>query len=257
MVIKKYSSGGLMDSEEKKLWELYKRTNRAELQEKIVIQYLNLVHYLAHRLDSFSSPTLDREDLYSAGVIGLLEAIERFDLEKNVDFKNYAMLRIRGAMIDELRRFDWVPRSVRKKSKILDGTIHKLFNELSRMPSDEEIAKEMEISVEEYYNLTDRLGPLFLFSLDNNFDSDRSENNLSQSITDDYNATLEETKEQLKNEMIEVIQSLPEKEKLVISLYYYENLNLKEIGSVIGVSESRVSQIHTSAINKLRTMLKR
>jgi RNA polymerase sigma factor for flagellar operon FliA len=244
-----------MDIEEKKLWELYKRTGRAELHEKLVVKYLNLVHFLAHRLVSFSTPTLDRDDLYSAGVIGLLEAIERFDPEKNVEFKSFASLRIKGAIIDEIRRFDWVPRSVRKKSKMLDGTVHKLFSVYNRMPTDEEIAYELEMSVEEYYQLTDSIGPLFLFSLDSSMDNEKGEGTFADNLSDEYDADVELSKAQMRENLKAGIQNLPEKERLVISLYYYENLNLKEIGSVLGVSESRVSQIHTSAISKLRAMM--
>ena len=246
-----------MDIEEKKLWELYKSTKRSELQEKIVMKYLKLVHYLANRLVSFSTPSLDRDDLYSAGVIGLLEAIERFDLSKNVEFKTFASLRIKGAIIDEIRRFDWVPRSVRKKSKMLDGTIHRLFSELNRMPTDSEIAEELEISLEEYYQITDSIGPLFLSSLDSPVDSDKGEHHYLEVASVEEDEEIEANKAILKENMIDCIQSLPERERLVISLYYYENLNLKEIGAILEVTESRVSQIHSSAINKLRTMIQR
>ncbi|MCK9330110.1 MAG: FliA/WhiG family RNA polymerase sigma factor [Candidatus Cloacimonetes bacterium] len=248
-----------MNSEEKKLWELYKRTGRSELQEKIVIKYLNLVHYIANKLVSFSSPGLDKDDLYSAGIIGLLEAIERFNPDKNIEFKSYAGLRIKGSIIDEIRRFDWVPRSVRKKAKMLDATIHKLFSELHRLPSDDEIAEELDLSIEEYYNLTDNLGPLYIQSLDSNFTTSKGDDSLNYSeiLPDNDNIEYEEKKEILKQKLISSIQKLPEKERLVISLYYYENLNLKEIGKVLEVSESRISQIHSSAVNKLRTMLQR
>ena len=246
-----------MDAEEKKLWELYKNTGRPELQEKIVMKYLNLVHYLAHRLVSFSSPSLDRDDLYSAGVIGLLEAIERFDLSKNVAFKTYATLRIKGAIIDEIRKFDWVPRSVRKKSKMIDATIHKLFAELDRLPTDKEIADELELTMDEYYQLTDSMGPLYLSSLDNAVTTEHGEQSFAETISDGYDMEAERQKEKLKESMVESIQDLPERERLVISLYYYENLNLKEIAAVLEVTESRVSQIHSSAINKLRTMLQK
>jgi len=247
--------GGHMDAEERKIWELYKRTGRKELQEQLVVKYLNLVHYLAHRLVSFSSPSLDRDDLYSAGVIGLLEAIERYDYEKNTEFKSYAMLRIKGAIIDEIRRFDWIPRSVRKKAKTLDITIHKLFSILNRMPTDEEIAAELDISVDEYYQLTDSLGSMFLFSIDATTESEDGSRDFSNALSDNYDSDAERHKEQLKDSLIESIQKLPEKERLVISLYYYENLNLKEIGHVMGVSESRVCQIHSSAVSKLRSLV--
>ncbi|MCL2064280.1 MAG: FliA/WhiG family RNA polymerase sigma factor [Candidatus Cloacimonetes bacterium] len=246
-----------MDPEEIKLWELYKSTSRPELQEKIVVKYLKLVHFLAHRLVSFSTPSLDREDLYSAGVIGLLEAIERFDLTKNVSFKTYATLRIKGAIIDEIRRFDWVPRSVRKKSKLIDATIHKLFAELDRLPTDQEIAEELELSMTEYYQLTDSLGPLNLSSLDSTYDSEQGEQNYANMLSDDYDVEVEENKQIMRENLIDSIQSLPERERTVISLYYYENLNLKEIAAVLEVTESRISQIHTAAINKLRAMMQK
>ena len=246
-----------MDSEEIKLWELYKSTGRPELQEKIVIKYLKLVHFLAHRLVSYSTPTLDREDLYSAGVIGLLEAIERFDLSKNVTFKTFATLRIKGAIIDEIRKFDWVPRSVRKKSKLLDSTIHKLFAELDRLPTDQEIADELELSMTEYYQLTDSIGPLHLSSLDSTIDLEYGEQSYSNIIAEEEDYEVEKNKKIMKENLVESLESLPEKERIVITLYYYENLNLKEIAAVLEVTESRVSQIHSSALNKLRTMMTR
>ena len=246
-----------MDAEEIKLWELYKSTGRPELQEKIVIKYLKLVHYLAHKLVSFSTPTLDRDDLYSAGVIGLLEAIERFDLSKNVSFNTFATMRIKGAIIDEIRRFDWVPRSVRKKSKMIDATIHRLFAELDRMPTDKEIADELELTMTEYYQLTDSIGSLYLTSLDTIVESEHGDQSYANTLSDHYDADVEAHKEAMKENLIESIQALPERERVVISLYYYENLNLKEIAAVLEVTESRVSQIHSSAINKLRAMLQK
>lgn len=245
-----------MDLEERKLWELYKKTGRSELQEKIVLKYLNLVHYIANRLVSYSTPALDRDDLYSAGIIGLLEAIERFDPDKNVEFKSYAGLRIKGSIIDEIRKFDWVPRAVRKKTKMLDATIHRLFSELHRLPSDDEIAEELNLTLEEYYHLTDNLGPLYIHSLDSAIDSDATLN-YTDFIIQDEDPDLELNKQAVREKLIDSIQKLPERERLVISLYYYENLNLKEIGKVLEVSESRISQIHSSAVNKLRTMLQR
>ncbi|MDD2650968.1 MAG: FliA/WhiG family RNA polymerase sigma factor [Candidatus Cloacimonadales bacterium] len=247
-----------MNNEEKKLWELYKKTGRPELQEEIVIRYLRLVHYIANRLVIYASKSLDKDDLYSAGVIGLLEAIERFDHTKGVEFKTYAGFRIRGAIIDEIRRFDWVPRSVRQKAKKIDSAIHYLFSTTNQMPSDDEIAKELDISLEEYYQITDNLGPMFLYSLDSeeanqNPSYSTSESEMVDNQFEDYES--EKLKQEMKTKLMKGIQSLPEKERIVISLYYYEQLNLKEIGVIIGVTESRVSQIHSSAIVKLRNMI--
>ncbi|MDD3501872.1 MAG: FliA/WhiG family RNA polymerase sigma factor [Candidatus Cloacimonetes bacterium] len=247
-----------MNNEEKKLWELYKKTGRPELQEEIVIRYLRLVHYIANRLVIYASKSLDKDDLYSAGVIGLLEAIERFDHTKGVEFKTYAGFRIRGAIIDEIRRFDWVPRSVRQKAKKIDSAIHYLFSTTNQMPNDDEIAKELDISLEEYYQITDNLGPMFLYSLDSeeanqNPSYSTSESEMVDNQFEDYES--EKLKQEMKTKLMKGIQSLPEKERIVISLYYYEQLNLKEIGVIIGVTESRVSQIHSSAIVKLRNMI--
>lgn len=249
-----------MDNEEKKLWELYKRTGRSELQEQIVVRYLRLVHYIANRLLIYASKSLDKDDLYSAGVLGLLEAIERFDISKGVEFKSYASIRIRGAIIDEIRRFDWVPRSVRQKAKKIDAAIHSLFNQNSKIPSDEEIAEELDITIEEYYQITDNLGPLFLHSLDSEYvnssdDKDMHFSEIADSQNDDYDT--EKYKANIKKAIIDSIHQLPEKEKLVISLYYYEQMNLKEIGIVLGVTESRISQIHSSAIVKLRNLIQK
>lgn len=249
-----------MDIEEKKLWDLYKRSGRPELQEQLVVRYLKLVHYIANRMLVYTTKGLDKDDLYSAGVLGLLEAIERFDPNKGFEFKSFAGIRIRGSIIDEIRRFDWVPRSVRQKAKKIDSAIHVLFNKLDRIPSDEEIANELDISVEEYYQVTDNLGPLFLHSLDSEYSGSGDDKDMHLSDMVDSNQEDYETEKQrldLKQSLINGINKLPEKERLVISLYYYENLNLKEIGVVIGVTESRVSQIHSSALIKLRNMINR
>lgn len=242
-----------MDQNEKKLWELYKQTGRKELLEKIVNDNLRLVHYIVNRLNIYTYSTLDKDDLYSVGVLGLLEAIERFDLEKGVEFHTYASIRIKGAVIDEIRKLDWVPRSVRHKAKKIDVATQKLFQSLGRMPSDGEIAEELEISLEEYYTITDNMSSLFLVSLDalNDYDN---EQDMKNSIKD--NSILDEGQKRFmkktREKLTDAIGLLPEKEKLVISLYYYEELTLKEIGSVLDVSESRISQIHSSAINKLK-----
>ena len=248
-----------MNSEERKLWELYKKTKRRELLERIVEKYLRIVHYLANRFIVFSSGNLERDDLYSAGVIGLLEAIERFDLSKGVEFQTLATIRVRGAIIDEIRKTDWVPRSIRQKSKRIDSAIHSLFAKLGRMPSDDEIAEELDITVEAYYQITDNLGPLFLGSLDAAIhqEGDGSKISIVDVIEDDKDIDFETQlmQKKMREKIISAISQLPDKEKLVISLYYYEELTLKEIGKVLDVSESRISQMHSSALIKLRNML--
>jgi RNA polymerase sigma factor FliA len=248
-----------MDAEERKLWELYRKTERRELLERIVEKYLPLVHYLANKLQVFSTPSLDRDDLYSAGVVGLLEAVRKFDLGKNIEFQTFATIRVRGAIIDEIRRTDWVPRSVRQKSRRIDAAIHHLFNRLGRIPTDSEIAEELEISVEEYYQTTDNLGPLFLASLDSVISSGKNSQqvDIKDIIEDNTEIGYEESllQQKLRRKIVEAIGQLPERERLVISLYYYEELNLKEIGMILDVSESRVCQMHSSALLKLRNMI--
>lgn len=248
-----------MDKNEKKIWQLYKKTKRKELLEKIVEENLNIVHYYANRLYIFTSHTMEKDDLYSAGVMGLLDAIEKFDMSKNASFKTYASIRVRGSIIDEIRKVDWVPRSVRKKSKDIDAAINHYLNEHGSMPTDKEIAAELDLTIEEYYKITDNLGPSFVSSLDievySSKDGDKIK--LKEMLKDNSQENYEEKRirENIRRNIIESIGNLPENEKLVISLYYYENLTLKEIAMILEVTESRISQIHSSALNKLRVML--
>ncbi len=249
-----------MHSEEKKLWELYKKTGSRQLQEKLVTEYLDIVSILANKLLIFTSSGMTKDDLYSAGVMGLLEAIERFDHNSGYEFRTFASKRVRGSMIDEIRRVDWVPRSVRQKSRNLDKAIHILYNKLERMPSDIEIAEQMELSVEDYYKMTDKLGPMFISSLDERIGGAGGEDNLHYEdvIEDKHENSFESRllKEKLRKNIIQAIKELPQREKLVVSLYYYEELTLKEIGKILEVSESRICQIHSSAIFKLKSSMK-
>jgi len=248
-----------MKTEEKKLWELYKKTKRKELLEKIVDKYLNIVYYYTNKLFIYASSSIDKEDLYSAGIIGLLEAIERFELDKGLEFSTYSNIRIKGAIIDELRKVDWVPRSIRQKTKKIDRAISSLFEKNATIPTDNEIADEMKLSLNDYYKITDNLGPLFLTSLEKGIGSSEDGNSLT--IQDTLvDLSIPSDKEQiihkkLRERLTSAISELADREKLVISLYYYEDLSLKEIGAILKVSESRVSQIHSSSILKLRNML--
>ncbi len=247
-----------MEAEELKLWELYKKTKRSELLEKLVSKYVNIVHYLANRLHIYSSNIVDRDDLYSAGVIGLMEAIERFDISKGLHFSTYANIRIRGAIIDEIRKTDWVPRSIRIKTRKIDAIINRHFVKTGEFPTDSEIAQKMDITLDEYYRMTDNFGPLFLSSLELPVSQGSDENLKLKDVVADKNLTpMEETliRKKVRGRLTDAIAKLPKREKLVISLYYYEDLNLKEIGKVMKVSESRVSQIHSSAIAKIKTVI--
>ncbi|MEA1973719.1 MAG: FliA/WhiG family RNA polymerase sigma factor [Candidatus Cloacimonadota bacterium] len=248
-----------MTTEDRKLWELYKKTNRKELLEKIIDKYLSIVYYYANKLFIYASSTIDKDDLYSAGIIGLLEAIERFDISKGLEFSTYSSLRIKGAIIDELRKVDWVPRSIRQKTKSIDSAINSYFTMNGEMPSDKQIADELDMSLSDYYNITDNLGPLFLTSLDKNISSTSEGEPLKMSdlVKDVKIEPVEDelAKKKLREVLTSGISKLSDREKLVISLYYYEDLSLKEIGNILEVSESRVSQIHSSSILKLKNLI--
>lgn len=248
-----------MPDQEQILWESYKQNPSRDLLEQIVLKYLDVVHILANKLLIYTSRQLTRDDLYSAGVTGLLDAIERFDHTLGIKFKTFATKRIRGAIIDEIRKNDWVPRSVRYNSKKLDKAIEKLYQKNGQMPSDSEIAKELELSINDYYKLTDNLGPMFLGSIDDKVSkSETGENLYIKDVVKDPKSDLsyENTRKEIqKKRLTKAISELPKKEKLVIALYYYEDLTLKEIGKVLDVSESRICQIHSSALYKLKTVL--
>lgn len=248
-----------MDAEEKKLWKLYKKTKRKELLEKIVDKYINIVYYYANKLFIYASSTIEKEDLYSAGAIGLLESVERFDPDKGLEFSTYSNIRIKGAILDELRKVDWVPRSIRQKTKRIDKAINKLFERNGEIPQDKDIAEELDITLDEYYKITDNLGPLFLSSLENSIGSSSGEETIKvKDVIEDTKTTSIEDQlilRKMREKLTDAISKLADKEKLVVSLYYYEDLSLKEIGTILKVSESRVSQIHSSAILKLRNIL--
>ena len=248
-----------MSPEEKKLWILYKKTKRPELYEQLVSKYLSLVHYLANKLNMYTSNLLELDDLYSAGLVGLLEAIERFDIDRGYEFSTFGTLRIKGAIIDEIRKTDWVPRSIREKHKKIKAAIKYLYNSSGHTPSDSEIAQEMDITIEQYNQITDNLGPMFLSSLDENISSKGDGENLTlKDVVSDDTADVQKQihKEKVKAILLEGIDQLSDREKLVISLYYYEELSLKEIGKILEVSESRVCQIHSSSILKLKNIVK-
>lgn len=228
-------------------------------REEVILKYSPLIKYLANRLSQRLPPNISIDDLISAGVIGLMDAIEKFDPSKNIKFKTYAEFRIRGAMLDELRAQDWVPRSVRKKITELEKTYEKLEKELGRPPEDEEVAASMGISLDEFYQLLDETKGVTFIDIDvirKKLD-DNNEDDILDLIADDkehdpfYLLNLKE----LKGHLINAIDRLPEKERLVITLYYYEELTMREIGEILGYTESRISQMHLNALIKIRSYL--
>lgn len=244
---------------ENDLWQKYKSTQDAAAREQLILQYAPLVRYVVGRMAVTLPATVDQEDLYGYGVIGLIHAIERFSLERGVKFETFAITRIRGAIIDELRSQDWVPRSVRSRARELSAAVAQLEAELSRAPSEEEIARAMGLSLMELHAIQGEATSPFL-SLDELVQVGED----GQSITwldtmveskPGPVAQLEET--EFVDQLAKAIDALPERERLLLSLYYHDGLTLKEIGAVMGVSESRVCQLHTQAAVRLRTQLNR
>ena len=203
---------------------------------------------------------VEESDLISYGLGGLISAIERFDLTREIKFETYAITRIRGAIIDELRSLDWGPRSVRARARAFERTNQKLEAQLQRAPTDEEMARELEISVEEFQEQLLQISNSTIVALDELWsvsDASGDQVSLLDTLPDrgapDPQVVVDES--ELRGRISDAIGALPEREKLVIALYYYENLTLREIGEVLGVTESRVSQLHTKAVLRLRSKL--
>jgi RNA polymerase sigma factor for flagellar operon FliA len=228
-------------------------------REEIILQFAPLIKYIAQKIAARLPANIELDDLISSGVIGLMDAIDKYDPTRDNKFKTYAEFRIRGAILDELRAQDWVPRSVREKAKMLERAFAKIEHEKGRAATDEEICGELRISQDEYHDLLNQVRSVSLLSYDdlNNLSkSDRrslvgmSESAKSPTPFSEVNVA------HLKRMIADAIRDLPEKQRLVLSLYYYEDLNLKEIGKVLDVTESRVSQLHTQAILRLKAKLK-
>src|SRR6201997_1451091 len=225
-------------------------------RDVLINETLPLIKHIAHRVATRLPANIEIRDLINAGVLGLLDAVEKFDPERNVKFKTYAEVRIRGAILDSLRNLDWAPRSLRKKSKDLERTYSDLTQKLGRPATDEEVSEAMGENMEDFHALVDQLHGLTIGSFENLGDADDSENYINYYPDDGSNdpyAKFESN--ELTALLAEAIEDLPEKERLVLSLYYYEEFTMKEIGALLGVNESRVSQLHTKATLRLRTKL--
>ena len=225
-----------------------------------MIAYSPLVKYVAGRMSSGLPAHVEEADLISYGLGGLISAIERFDLAREIKFETYAIPRVRGAIIDELRSMDWVPRSVRARAREFERTNMKLEARLQRAPSDEEMATELEITIEDFQDALLQISNSTIVALDELWtvsDSTGDQVSLLDTLPDrgapDPQAMVDQG--ELRDRIADGIAALPEREKLVVALYYYENLTLREIGEVLGVTESRVSQLHTKAVLRLRSKL--
>jgi RNA polymerase sigma factor for flagellar operon FliA len=244
---------------EEELWLAYKKTRDPKIREAFIKQYAPLVKYVAGKVAVGMPHNVEYDDLVGFGTFGLLDAIEKFDPEKNVKFKTYAVTRIRGAIFDELRSIDWVPRSVRQKTKELEETIGSLEAQLGRTATDQEIAQALGLTEEEFLKTMMHISGTSILSLNDVwFSGDENDKvSIGESIEAPSSLNPENIveKDEIRRIIIEAINELPDKEKKVLVLYYYEDLTLKEIGQVLEVTESRVSQLHTKAILRLRAKL--
>lgn len=237
------------------IWKKYKSTKNPDLKNKLIENYVDLVRIVAGRMYNFYGSKIEFDDLLGYGVLGLIDSIDKFELDRDVKFETYAQIRIRGEIIDNIRKTDWVPRLLRKKAKEIKDVTYKLENKLNRKPSNSEIAAELEISLTELEkNLSDMVGlnmssleDMLIDSGDYIMDNSKSNIKTPEEIYEEKN---------MKKLLSDSIDELKEREKLVISLYYYEELNYKEIGDILDLSESRISQIHGKAIKDMKKSLK-
>lgn len=238
-----------------KLWESYSKDKSVEVREKLIIEYAPLVKIIAGKLSMYLGYNVEYDDLVSYGIFGLIDAIDKFDYDKGIKFETYASLRIRGSILDQIRKMDWLPRSLRQKQKKIDAAFAKLEAELGRVATDGELAKELEISIEEFYTWESQAKVSRLMSLEDYVEqgADISTDAQGQKRFDGPEEVVES--KEIKKILEESLQILTEREKKVILLYYYEELTLKEISMVLEVSESRISQLHTRALQKLRQKL--
>jgi RNA polymerase sigma factor for flagellar operon FliA len=242
------------------LWQEYKRTRDQLLRDRLILTYAPLVKYVAGRLGSGLPAHVDEGDLVSYGLLGLIGAIERFDPDRDIKFETYAIARIKGSIIDELRSMDWVPRSVRARARDIERTIASLESKLTRAPTDEEIASALNITEGEFQDSLLEISRSSIAALDELWSSPGSSGDavaLIDTIEDPQAAEPQSAMAhtEIREALGEAIARLPEREKLVVTLYYYEELTLREIGEVLGVTESRVSQLHTKAILRLKARL--
>lgn len=244
------------ESARAKLWQEYSRTRSSELRDELIIEYSQLVKLVAGRLSMYLGYNVEYDDLCGYGVFGLIDAIDKFDCSKNVKFETYASLRIRGAILDQIRKMDWIPRSLRQKQKKIDAAMSKIEAEEGRIATDEEIARELGITIDEYNDWLGQTKATNLVSLDEYTETAGNDGKVD-SIGNPRFEQPEDVveKEELKKMIVEAISLLTEKEKSVVTLYYYEELTLKEISLVLEVSESRVSQLHTKALVKMKNKL--
>lgn len=247
------------DSEVDALWARYKADGDREVRDRLILHYSPLVKYVAGRVAVGLPQNVEQADLVSYGIFGLIDAIDKFDLDRGYKFETYAISRIKGAILDELRSIDWVPRSVRAKARALEGAYAKLEAKLHRTPTDEELADELDVTDDQLQSTLNQISFVGLVALDEMLSAsgDRGESlTLGDTIADTGEGPVGAYEvEEMRQLLAEAINRMPEREKIVLTLYYYESLTLAEIGQVLGVTESRVCQIHTKAVLQLRSRI--
>lgn len=241
------------------LWREFKSIGSQELRDRLIVHYAALVKYVANRVAVGLPSNVEQADLVSYGFFGLIDAIEKFEIDRGIKFETYAIRRVRGAIIDELRSIDWVPRSIRSKARAIENAFGSLEADLGRAPSDAEMAKALEMSEPELQQIFTQVSFVGLVALDDVYSrgGERGETTtLAETIADkgEGPSGLYEV-EELRQSLATAINRMPEREKIVLTLYYYENMTLAEIGEVLGVTESRVCQIHTRAVLQLRSKM--
>ena len=240
-----------------RMWKAYGAHKSPEIKEKLILAYAPLVKYVAGRLVMHIGAHVDYDDLISYGIFGLIDAIDKFDPEKNVKFETYASLRIKGSIIDSIRKLDWVPRTLRQRNKQFEQAYAKLEEDFGREPTETELAEKLSLSLEETQELMRKSTVLSLISLDDyleqNYETAFPANMVSPVDTPEAHMD----KQELHQILTQTIEKLSEKEKKVVTLYYFEELTLKEISVIMGVSESRISQIHSKAMLRMQARLGR
>ena len=243
------------EAKRNELWEEYVKTKSDRLREEIIVEYVPLVKLVAGRLNMYLGYTVEYDDLVSYGVFGLIDAIDKFDYGKGIKFETYASLRIRGSILDQIRKMDWIPRSVRQKQKQIEQAITKLEKEKGTAIKDKDIAEELGISLNEYRGWESMANVSNIASLDE-FMEQGPENGVREFKNTTYLEPEESVdRDEVKKMLMAALELLTEKEKKVVLLYYYEDLTLKEVASVLEVSESRISQLHSKALEKMKKHL--
>ncbi len=237
------------------IWQAYNKSKDPELKEKLILEYAPLVKLVAGRINMHVGQYVEFEDLTSYGIFGLIDAIDKFDSEKGVKFETYASLRIRGEIIDNIRKLDWVPRTLRQKNKRLEQAYLSLETELGREPTELELAEKMDMTLEEAQDIIRKSSISTLISLDDYLDQNHEATVFSIVNSNTDSPASDYEKKELKGMLVDAINQLNEKEKKVVTLYYFEELTLKEISRIMNVSESRISQIHSKAVLKLQNKL--